>query len=84
MNENAPRSISNEQFTQTAKLIEDQLKSVIVGQEALVHDLLVTLLASGHALLEGVPGLGKTILIRTDPIYTRPHASRYCWHNDYY
>ena len=65
MNENVPRTISDEQFFQTAKLVEDQLKSVIVGQEALVHDLLVTLLASGHGLLEGVPGLGKTMLIRT-------------------
>ena len=37
----------------------------IVGQEDAVEELLVTLLAGGHALLEGVPGLGKTLLIRT-------------------
>ena len=58
-------SISVEQFRQTAQLLEQQLSKVIVGQKALVHDLLVTLLAGGNALLEGVPGLGKTLLVRT-------------------
>ena len=48
-------SISVEQFRQTAQLLEQQLSKVIVGQKALVHDLLVTLLAGGNALLEGVP-----------------------------
>jgi len=41
------------------------LQEVIVGQDALIHDLVVTLLAGGNALLEGVPGLGKTLLVRT-------------------
>ncbi len=45
-----------------------QLRSAIacevVGQEAVVEQLLVALLAGGHALLEGVPGLGKTLLVR--------------------
>lgn len=36
----------------------------VVGQEAVVEQLLVALLAGGHALLEGVPGLGKTLLVR--------------------
>jgi MoxR-like ATPase len=38
---------------------------VIVGQHAVVEQLLVGLLAGGHCLLEGVPGLGKTLLVRT-------------------
>ncbi len=54
-----------EQFRQTAGAILSELRKVIVGQEALTHDLLVTLLAGGNALLEGVPGLGKTLLVRT-------------------
>lgn len=62
---NEPRNISIEQFRQIAKNIEDQLVRVIVGQDELIHDLLVTLLAGGNALLEGIPGLGKTMLIRT-------------------
>jgi MoxR-like ATPase len=42
-----------------------EIGKVIVGQEATVHELLVAFLAGGHALLEGVPGLAKTLLIRT-------------------
>ncbi|MFA6985091.1 MAG: MoxR family ATPase [Arenimonas sp.] len=38
---------------------------VIVGQEAVVEQLLIGLLAGGHCLLEGVPGLGKTLLVRS-------------------
>lgn len=37
----------------------------IVGQEDAVEDVLLCLLTGGHALLEGVPGLAKTLLIRT-------------------
>ena len=37
----------------------------VVGQADVVEQLLVALLAGGHALLEGVPGLGKTLLVRT-------------------
>jgi MoxR-like ATPase len=41
------------------------LHQVIVGQEAVVDQVLAALLAGGHVLLEGVPGLGKTLLVRT-------------------
>ena len=58
-------TISIEQFHNTARNILAELRRVIVGQEALTHDLVVTLLAGGNALLEGVPGLGKTLLVRT-------------------
>jgi len=58
-------TITIEQFHETARKILNELRRVIVGQEALTHDLLVTLLAGGNALLEGVPGLGKTLLVRT-------------------
>jgi MoxR-like ATPase len=40
------------------------LSSVVVGQEPLVQQLLVALLAGGHVILEGVPGTGKTLLVR--------------------
>ncbi len=58
-------SITAEQFRDTAAAIEEQVGQVIVGQRELVRHTLVTLLAGGNALLEGVPGLGKTLLVRT-------------------
>jgi MoxR-like ATPase len=58
-------SIDVEQFHETANAIRGQLEQMIVGQKSLIHELLVTLLAGGNALLEGVPGLGKTLLVRS-------------------
>ncbi len=54
-----------EHFLQIARKIIAQLGTVIVGQTDLLHNLVVVLFAGGNALLEGVPGLGKTMLIRT-------------------
>ncbi len=42
-----------------------EIGKVIIGQRAVVEELLVTFIAGGHCLLEGLPGLGKTLLIRT-------------------
>lgn len=58
-------SVEIDEFHSKASAIIHELQKVIVGQEALIHDLMVTLLAGGNALLEGVPGLGKTMLVRT-------------------
>ncbi len=44
--------------------LRNAIAAEVVGQESVVEQLLVALLAGGHALLEGVPGLGKTLLIR--------------------
>lgn len=52
-------------FRHTAAAIEGEIGKVIVGQRALIRQTLITLLAGGNALLEGVPGLAKTTLIRT-------------------
>jgi len=51
----------------TAKLnnLKKEIGKVIIGQEETVDQLLITFLAGGHALLEGVPGLAKTLMIRT-------------------
>jgi MoxR-like ATPase len=43
----------------------DEVQQTIVGQDAVIHGVVTCLLAGGHGLLEGVPGLGKTLLIRT-------------------
>ncbi len=48
-----------------AKALKAQIARVIVGQEDVVDQLLITLLCRGHALLVGVPGLAKTLLIST-------------------
>jgi len=45
--------------------IKDQMAKVIVGQEAVIEQLLIAVLARGHCLLEGVPGLAKTLMVRT-------------------
>ena len=42
-----------------------EIKRVIVGQDAMLERLMVALLAGGHVLLEGVPGLAKTLTVRT-------------------
>jgi MoxR-like ATPase len=57
--------LSVAEFRETAANIESEVGKVIVGQKEVVRHVLVGILSSGHVLLEGVPGLGKTMLIRT-------------------
>lgn len=45
--------------------IKEQVHQVIVGQDAVLEQLLIAMLARGHCLLEGVPGLAKTLMIRS-------------------
>ena len=58
----------NETVAQEALFLQDlltEVNQVIVGQEKLIERLLIALLADGHILLEGVPGLAKTLAIKT-------------------
>jgi MoxR-like ATPase len=58
----------NMQVKEEAIFLQDllaEINKVMVGQEALVERVLIALLADGHILLEGVPGLAKTLLIKT-------------------
>ena len=57
--------ITPEQYRAAAAAIENEVSKVIVGQRQLIRLTLVTMLAGGNALLEGVPGLAKTTLVRT-------------------
>ena len=57
--------ISPDQFREIAARIEAEVGKYIVGQQEVVRHTLICLVAGGHALLEGVPGLGKTMLVRT-------------------
>ena len=52
-------------LTQKLSNLKKEIGKVIIGQEETVEHLLITFLAGGHALLEGVPGLAKTLMIRT-------------------
>ncbi|MCA1587804.1 MAG: MoxR family ATPase [Chloroflexi bacterium] len=57
--------LTPERFAELATRIESGVGGFIVGQHQLVRHTLISLLAGSHALLEGVPGLGKTMLVRT-------------------
>ncbi|MGI6081573.1 MAG: AAA family ATPase [Limnochordia bacterium] len=50
---------------QTLERVRNEIGKSFVGHPELVNELLVALLANGHVLLEGIPGLGKTLLVRT-------------------
>ena len=52
-------------FSEDYAKLRTEIAKVVVGHEEIVDGVLICLFAGGHALLEGVPGLGKTLLIRT-------------------
>ncbi len=54
-----------QEFAARYKAVHDEISRVIVGHDDIVHGVLTCLFVGGHALLEGVPGLGKTLLVRT-------------------
>ncbi|MGI8809310.1 MAG: AAA family ATPase [Acidimicrobiales bacterium] len=58
-------TMTPEEYGERAAAIEAQIARVIVGQRELVRQVVVCLLCEGHVLLEGVPGLGKTQLLKT-------------------
>lgn len=62
-----PRSFTDEQLAQAHGLVmqlKEHINNELLGQEDAITDTLVALLAGGHVLVEGVPGLGKTLLVR--------------------
>ncbi len=50
--------------TRVAQQIRDEIRNAVIGQDEVVDQVLVALFAAGHVLIEGVPGLGKTLLVR--------------------
>jgi len=52
-------------FSEKVQMMEDQISQEIIGQKEIIRQVLITILAGGNVLLEGVPGLGKTRLVRT-------------------
>lgn len=53
------------EFVDRYTAVKEQISRVIVGHEEIIHGVLTCLFVGGHCLLEGVPGLGKTLLVRT-------------------
>ena len=54
-----------DRFRADFEALRREIGKVIVGHSEIVDDTLTALIAGGHVLLEGVPGLGKTLLVRT-------------------
>jgi MoxR-like ATPase len=54
-----------EEFVERYAAVRQQIGRVIVGHDEIIHGVLTCLFVGGHCLLEGVPGLGKTLLVRT-------------------
>ncbi len=54
-----------QQLRRSRELVREQLSKVIVGQEAVIEQLLISLFAGGHCLITGAPGLAKTLLVRS-------------------
>ena len=68
--------LSAEEFRATAARIEGEVARRLVGQQTVLRHVMICLIAGGHALLEGVPGLGKTMLVRTLADVLDLHFSR--------
>ncbi len=69
----------NEAIAQQAVFVDtlrDELHKVIVGQQYMIDRLLIGLLSNGHVLLEGVPGLAKTLTIKSLALAVQAHFSR--------
>lgn len=55
----------SQQFRDKVSRLKSEIGKVIVGQEKVIDQVILSILSGGHTLLEGVPGLGKTLLVRT-------------------
>lgn len=65
-----------EEFARRYHAVRSEIGKVIVGHDEIVHGVLTCLFVGGHCLLEGVPGLGKTLLVRTLAKTLNLHFSR--------
>ncbi len=59
-----PVSTQRQRASQLAQALRQELQKALIGQPLVIDDLLTALIAGGHVLVEGVPGLGKTLLVR--------------------
>ena len=54
-----------DKLSETRDRLLSEIRKAVVGQDKVIEELLITLLARGHCLLTGIPGLGKTLLVKT-------------------
>ena len=91
MSETAADVQAVQQLRAAHQKLRAELAKVIVGQDAVLDQLLMAIFCRGHALLVGVPGLAKTLLVSTlaqtlhhvvqaHPVHARPHAQRHHRH----
>lgn len=57
-------ALQRQRASQLLQALREELQKAVIGQQAVIDDLLTALVANGHVLVEGVPGLGKTLLVR--------------------
>src|SRR5215207_8713968 len=65
LTDRAESAIPLERVLELASRLENELGKAIVGQHRVIREILIAFLAGGHCLLRGVPGLAKTLLIKT-------------------
>ena len=54
-----------DKLSETRERLLAEIRKAVVGQDEVIEQLLISLLARGHCLLTGIPGLGKTLLVKT-------------------
>ena len=59
-----PQLQQRQRASALAQALRSELRKAVIGQSAVIDDVLTALIAGGHVLVEGVPGLGKTLLVR--------------------
>ena len=57
-------TVEQQKATEQLRALEQQVEQAVIGQKAVVREVITALIAGGHVLVEGVPGLGKTLLVR--------------------
>lgn len=62
---NTPKQVSLSDVSAHLKRIQTEINKAVIGQRSVVEQVLIAMLAGGHVLLEGVPGLGKTLMVKS-------------------
>lgn len=67
VNQGKTRNLRNilQEFGQTCRIMNDELQKIIIGQTPVIQQLMAAIFTRGHCLLEGVPGLAKTLMVST-------------------
>jgi MoxR-like ATPase len=68
-------NLQAQEYSKRLNDVLNEITRVIVGQESVLNKLLICLVANGHVLLEGVPGLAKTLMVKT---LSDTFSARFC------